>query len=189
MNSLQDRLISYLKENFDLDNMEVPEEIREYIKNTPKVPKPEVLSRKAAEKLALSPFFPNTALISIRDTDAEALRLKNRPQWMLSVAFDDIYWDEIDDYEEDFTFSKEKEEQRIKEAAQKIADFVADVCDKAEKIICQCEYGQSRSAAVAAAVREYFYKDGIEIFADDRYCPNKLVFRLTLEALRKKELK
>lgn len=58
--------------------------------------------------------------------------------------------------------------------------------DKAETIICQCEYGQSRSAAIAAALSEFFWKSGIDIFADDRYFPNKLVFRLTLQALNER---
>ena len=36
-------------------------------------------------------------------------------------------------------------------------------------IICQCEHGQSRSAACAAAIKEHFEKSGIEVFADYRY--------------------
>ena len=50
-------------------------------------------------------------------------------------------------------------------------------------IICQCEYGQSRSAGCAAAIREHFYSDGIKIFADYRYYPNQLVYNKVFDAL------
>lgn len=140
-----------------------------------------IFSRKQIEKLALLPFPSNTALISISDTYAETTKLKHKPAWLLPLVFDDISSDEINDYNgRDYTLFDE-------DAAQKIADFVTEHKSKAKTIICQCEYGESRSAAIAAAIAEYFYKGGIEIFADDRYCPNKLVFRLTLQALMKKE--
>ena len=50
-------------------------------------------------------------------------------------------------------------------------------------IICQCEYGQSRSAACAAAIKEHFEKSGIEVFADYRYYPNQLIFNKLRDAL------
>ena len=50
-------------------------------------------------------------------------------------------------------------------------------------ILCQCDYGQSRSAACAAAVREFFCGEGIRIFADYRYYPNQLIFNKILSAL------
>jgi hypothetical protein len=68
--------------------------------------------------------------------------------------------------------------------AEAMARFFFDVCDKADILICQCEHGQSRSAAVASAILEYRSKRGIDIFADDRYYPNKVVFRRLLSALR-----
>ena len=80
--------------------------------------------------------------------------------------------------------TKKKEYTLFNEqTARQIADFIICHKDKAETIICQCEYGQSRSAAIAAALSEFFWKNGIDIFTDDRYFPNKLVFRLTLQAL------
>jgi hypothetical protein len=50
--------------------------------------------------------------------------------------------------------------------------------------VCQCEYGQSRSAACAAAIKEYYDHDGISIFADYRYYPNQLIFNKLLDALK-----
>ena len=73
--------------------------------------------------------------------------------------------------------------------AKEIANFVMNIKDKAEFIICQCEHGQSRSAAVAAAILEFKSRKGIDIFSNDRYYPNKVVFRKTLKSLKKYSLK
>ena len=139
-----------------------------------------ILSRNQIEELALSPFPLNTALISVRDTGDDAPELKYKPLWLLQLVFDDISSDELEDYkEQEYTLFNEQ-------TAQQIADFIICYKDKAETIICQCEYGQSRSAAIAAALSEFFWKSGIDIFADDRYFPNKLVFRLTFQALNER---
>ena len=67
--------------------------------------------------------------------------------------------------------------------ADEVAERVYDAYENNLEIICQCEYGQSRSAACAAAIREHFFKDGITIFSDYRYCPNQLVYHKVLDAL------
>ena len=70
------------------------------------------------------------------------------------------------------------------EQAKEIADFYFSIKGSTNLLICQCEHGQSRSAAVAAAIIEYKNKSGIEIFADDNYYPNKVVFKKVLNALK-----
>ena len=71
----------------------------------------------------------------------------------------------------------------VKELSQFVHSAVADGMD----IVCQCEYGQSRSAACAAAIREHFFGDGIEVFADYRYYPNQLIFNKLRAALKEVE--
>ena len=68
--------------------------------------------------------------------------------------------------------------------ANKIAIFYDNNKEKISTLICQCEHGQSRSAAVAAAILEFRSRRGIQIFADDRYFPNKVVFRKVLKAIQ-----
>ena len=68
--------------------------------------------------------------------------------------------------------------------AKEIAEFYHRVSKTAKTLICQCEHGQGRSAAIAAAINEYTDGNGIDIFADDRYFPNKVVFRKVLKALK-----
>jgi predicted protein tyrosine phosphatase len=53
---------------------------------------------------------------------------------------------------------------------------------EATLVVAQCEAGISRSAGVAAALQNFFRMDGRSAF--DTGIPNRLVFRLTLEALQ-----
>ena len=71
--------------------------------------------------------------------------------------------------------------------AKEIADFYKYISDYVEIIICQCEHGQSRSAAIACAIMEYRNKNGIEIFASYNYYPNKTVFKKVLNQLHRYE--
>ena len=145
----------------------------------------EIHSIQSLKKRAHKPFAPDTALISIGDFGKELPLLEYKPAHILRMEFDDVTPSEID-YEssERYAFRLFSEEQ-----ANQIADFVYRYWESRGTLLCQCHYGQSRSAAVAAAIKEHFYNNGIEIFADEqeRYCPNVYVFRLTLRALRNRE--
>ena len=147
--------------------------------------KVEIHSIQSLKRRAHKPFAPDTALISIGDFGKELPLLEYKPAHILRMEFDDVTPSEID-YEssERYAFRLFSEEQ-----ANKIADFVYRYWESRGTLLCQCHYGQSRSAAVAAAIKEHFYHNGIEIFADEqeRYCPNVYVFRLTLRALRNRE--
>ena len=137
----------------------------------------EIHSFESIEARAQKPFEPRTAIISIGDNGNEPPELKYAPDYIIRLEFEDIAPDEFDDegINPDHIFNDEQ--------AREIAEFIYKVNDKADTIICQCEYGQSRSAGLAAAIREHFHGDGIDVFADDRYYPNKLVFRKVLTAL------
>ncbi len=63
-----------------------------------------------------------------------------------------------------------------------IVDFYNNVCKRADVLICQCENGESRSAAVVAAILEYRCRKGISIFSDERYFPNKSVYKKLLKS-------
>lgn len=60
--------------------------------------------------------------------------------------------------------------------ADDLAKFIVKAVSENKNIVCQCEYGQSRSAGCAAAIKEYFYKDGISVFSDYNYYLNQVVF-------------
>ena len=145
----------------------------------------ETHSIQSLKRRAHKPFAPDTALISIGDFGKELPLLEYKPAHILRMEFDDVTPSEIDcESSERYAFRLFAEDQ-----ANQIADFVYRYWESCGTLLCQCHYGQSRSAAVAAAIKEHFYHNGIEIFADEqeRYCPNVYVFRLTLRALRNRE--
>ena len=151
-----------------------------------------IFNRDQIEALSQGGFAPHTALISITDAGWQYATLGDKPEFLLQIAFDDV---DNDVFVDELGRSPTGEEQSRIEAkyymltddqACKIAEFILSVKDKAELLICQCEHGQSRSAAVAASVLEYINKSGIEIFADDNYYPNKMVFKKVLGQLKKR---
>lgn len=155
----------------------------------------EIHSIKSITARAAFPFEPKTILISIGDTGSRPPVLVHKPEHILRLTFDDLTLEEVKlEYElpESLASSDERLTEFLRagdvhifsdEQAQQIANFVLRHNADAEVLICQCHYGQSRSAGCAAAVAEYLYGDGIDIFADDRYYPNKLVYRRVFKAL------
>ncbi len=140
------------------------------------------MSRKAIEKHCAVPLKESIALISICDFDDSFANLLFKPEHLLQLSFDDVDSDVFvdvfgDNYKSQDTSKIEAQYNMFsEEQASQIANFVKDVWDNVDVVICQCEHGQSRSAAVAAAITEYKFKKGIDIFADERYYPNKFVF-------------
>ena len=135
------------------------------------------------------PFFEKTAIISIADYGYDFAELKNKPHHLLQLAFDDVdadvFIDELGDNSslEDKLKIEKKYHMLSDEQANQIAEFVNEVWHMVDVIICQCEHGQSRSAAMAAAITQFKYQNGIEIFADDNYYPNKFVYKKVFNAL------
>lgn len=152
-----------------------------------------IMSRDAIEIFCEHPFVEKIALISITDYGYDFVELKNKPQYLLQLAFDDVDSDVfIDELPENASADdKIKIEKKYhmfsNEQANQIVEFVNDVWDKVDVIICQCEHGQSRSAAVVAAIMQYKYQSGIDIFADDNYYPNKFVYRKVFSVLNAEE--
>ena len=149
-----------------------------------------IMSKHAIEKYMENPISETTAVISITDFGGEFAFFKNSPHYLHQVAFDDVDNDVmVDELCKDATEADKKRiEAKYKmfgeEQAKAVAEFYFEVCDKVECLILQCEHGQSRSAAMAAAILEFRSRKGIKVFSDDRYYPNKVVFRRLLSALQ-----
>lgn len=141
-----------------------------------------IYSRNEIEKLIDNNFPKDTAVISfydpkgIRSDNLTPVDFKNQAEMIYQVAVYDIDIECLEDY--NLTFDTYLPE------AKEIADFIYKAKEKGLDIICQCEYGQSRSAGCAAAILEHFEKNGISIFADYRYYPNQVVFNKILNALK-----
>ena len=141
-------------------------------------------SKRSIEELLQSGFPEKVALISFYDVELALLNDKfkptafqNKAQRIFRLPLMDIDLDELKYY--GFTYDSFFTE------AQELAEFIYSAVKDGLDIICQCEYGQSRSAGCAAAILEHFEGSGISVFADYRYYPNKLVYHKLLEALEK----
>ena len=150
-----------------------------------------IMNRRNIKERSKRAFSDKTAVISITDADYTFAELLHQPSKRLKIAFNDVdgdaFLDELgpDPTNEERLRLEKKYHMFSDEQARDVAVFYWDLLlEGVETIIIQCEHGQSRSAAVAAAIREFAEGDGISIFADDRYYPNKLVYRKTLKALR-----
>ena len=157
---------------------------REQMKGQDEAMKISIISRKDAEGLLKTDTFPeNTAVISfyspgkVKAGDYEPVDYGRKPIRHYYACVPDIDIEALSG----FGYTYESYFSDVDELAAFICDAVKDGLG----IICQCDYGQSRSAACAAAILEHFEKKGISIFADYRYYPNQLVFNKILDALRK----
>jgi predicted protein tyrosine phosphatase len=123
-----------------------------------------------AEALRFAPDLPHV-VISISEPRAPLARYPDSPHrlGMLRLSFHDASI-ELPDRE---MFSTQH--------ARQIIEFVRDQRDGAKLIVCQCEAGISRSAAVAAALSHWLCGDGAIFF--HHYSPNRLVYARLLEAV------
>lgn len=144
--------------------------------------KVQIYSRKAIEDLLQGDFPKNTAVISFYDPPSKRtgevfkpVDYKGKAERVFTIPIHDIDIEILEDY--GLTFDTYFPE------VNSLAEYIHQAHNDGLDIICQCEYGQSRSAACAAAILEHYYKDGISVFADYRYYPNQLVFNKVRKAL------
>ena len=143
-----------------------------------------IYSRKAMEELLKSDFPENVAIISFydppgsfRDADYQPVDYSAKTDCVFQVALHDIDLAVLPKYHLTYeTYFPE---------ADNLAEFIFTAKKEGKDIICQCEYGESRSSGCAAAIHEYFYKNGIDVFADYRYYPNQMVYHKVYDALKK----
>jgi protein-tyrosine phosphatase len=144
--------------------------------------KVEIYSRKAIEKLKSTGFPTNTAVISFYTPKSKRDYEENRVDYdgicdkVFYVGIPDIDIEILDDY--GYTY-----ETYLTEAPA-LAEFIRKAVTGGFDIICQCDYGQSRSAACAAAILQCYEARGIDIFVDYRYYPNQLVYHKVFDSLK-----
>lgn len=137
------------------------------------------------EELIQEGIFNNVAVISFYDPPNkrtgevyEPVDYNGKVDRVFPVAIHDIDIEILEDYGLTFdTYFSEVDD---------LADFIIRAIQECRMIICQCEYGQSRSAGCAAAIKEYIDHTGIEIFSNYKYYPNQLVYNKVLTALKNK---
>ena len=145
-----------------------------------------IYSRKAMEKLLSQGKIENTAIISFHDPvgrgrrcleDYQPIDFTDKCDCVMQIALHDLDPEVLSDF--DLTV-----ETYFREADE-LAEFIYKAKEDGLDIICQCEYGQSRSAGCAAAILQHFSRNGIDVFTDYRYYPNQLVYHKVFDALTK----
>lgn len=139
-------------------------------------------SRDTILKLLNGDFPNNVAVISFYDPELCEIDKSYVPvdylgkaDRIFQIPLADIDFESLGEYNLSYeTFFPESAD---------LARFIYSAYKDGFDIICQCEYGQSRSAGCAAGILEHFYKNGISIFADYEYCPNQMVFHKVFDAL------
>ena len=152
------------------------------MKVSPMKSKIDIMSLEQAQQLLTGNFPKNTAVVSFFDPPDEHNGFCGEtPDYrafctrVFSVGIYDIDIDSLEEYGLTYeTYFLE---------AKELAAFIVKAIDEGCDIICQCMYGQSRSAACAAAILQYYEGRGIDIFADYRYSPNQLVYHKIMDAL------
>ena len=127
-----------------------------------------VYSRAAIETVA--PHEVPHVVISITSASSDVARVLRSPSCraVLRLVFADIESPvpDVDIFDE--------------QLARRIWGFVREHQPHIERILVHCDAGRSRSPAVAAALSRVLLGDDAEYFR--RYEPNRLVYRLMLEA-------
>lgn len=142
-----------------------------------------VYSREAIESIIAEGKFPeNTAVISFYDPVIKRID-EDYSRVDYSNACNDVLYCEVDDLDLDYLPEKGYTYDSFFPEAVELAEYINKAFRVGKDIICQCEYGQSRSAGCAAAILEHFYHRGIDIFADYKYYPNQVVYHKIIDAL------
>ena len=147
-----------------------------------------VHSRESIEQLIASGNFPqNTAVISFYDPAIKRID-KDYTHVDYSSVCSDVFYSELDDLDLEVLPEKGYTYATYFPEAGDIAAFIYQAHRQGKDIICQCEYGQSRSAGCAAAILEHFEHSGISVFADYAYYPNQVVYHKVFDALEREKL-
>ena len=114
-----------------------------------------IYSREAMEELLKDNVLKNTAVITFYDPPTKRnpevcapVDYTGKYDFVFPVCIHDIDIEILEDY--GLTYDTYFPE------AEKVAEFIYKAKENGLDIICQCEYGQSRSAACAAAILEHF---------------------------------
>lgn len=146
-------------------------------------------SRNSIIKRSEKPFQKGAVLFSICDTDMQAPQLVHEPDYRFVMTFNDVDGEVfLDTYGNKLSGNArlaaiDKYKPISNEIAAEFAKYYFSIRNGISTVICQCEHGESRSVALAAAIAEYENHDGLKYFIEDEYCPNKLVFRAFYKAL------
>ena len=131
-----------------------------------------IYSRSDINRLLERGIDDKVAIISFADSKLDFIDFPENAN-VIKIAFCDI---------RPFTTSKSEYDNVLPEAKE-IAAFIIKHRALNHDIVCQCDYGISRSSGCAAAIMEHYFNRGIDVFSDYRFTPNQFVYRRVLDEL------
>ncbi|MCI1268598.1 MAG: hypothetical protein LKG21_01680 [Ruminococcus sp.] len=142
-----------------------------------------IFSREAVEAIISDEIFPkNTAVISFCDPELKHIDKDYIPVDYSSVC-DTVFHCAVEDLDIDYLPEKGYTYDSFFPEAPELANFINKAYHDGKDVICQCEYGQSRSAGCAAAILEFYEHNGISVFANYNYYPNQVIYHKVFDAL------
>ena len=143
-----------------------------------------IYSRERMEELLSKGPLENTAVISFCDPPRRRRHMYEEVVPIdYSATCDYVMQIRLHDLDPEALSEVGLTVERYFPEADALAAFIYRAREEGREILCQCEYGQSRSAGCAAAILEHFEGRGIDVFADYRYYPNQLVYHKVFDAL------
>ena len=143
--------------------------------------KVEIYSKKAIKELMDKGFPQNVAVISFYTPNNKREGMQSPVDY--SGLCNNVFYVGIPDIDIEILAEYGYTYESYLAQADDLANFIREAKANNLDIICQCDYGQSRSAACAAAILQHFERRGIDIFADYRYYPNQLVYHKIFDSL------
>ncbi|MGN1304328.1 MAG: hypothetical protein ACI4YB_04745 [Oscillospiraceae bacterium] len=139
-----------------------------------------IYSRAEINRIIKQGLFPdNAAVITFYDT--------TKDEDYRHVNYDNVttnvFYCALDDVDNEYLIEQGKLYEDFFDYADDVAEFIYEAYDSGNDIICQCDYGQSRSAGCAAAILQHFYRTGIDVFEDYKRYPNKVIYHKIFDAL------
>lgn len=143
-------------------------------------------SRDSLRNLLYNDSVKNYYVISFYDPDDTSLKdeFPEIDKMVKGIIFVPVYDVDIDELRE-YQMSFDDYFPQADVVAKFIYKAFYDSESSSSGLICQCEYGQSRSAGCKAAIMEHFTGDGIKVFADYDLYPNKMVYHKLYASLER----
>ena len=142
--------------------------------------KVEIYSKKAIKELMDKGFPQNVAVISFYTPNNKREGMQSPVDY--SGLCNNVFYVGIPDIDIEILAEYGYTYESYLAQADDLANFIREAKANNLDIICQCDYGQSRSDACAAAILQHFERRGIDIFAEYRYYPNQLVYHKIFNA-------
>ena len=138
-----------------------------------------VLNKAKAQELSYDNFSSDKVIISIKTPEDEQAVFNaenNSIKDILYLSFYDVSTETQDIFKGYPAMTDED--------ALNIKNFVLKWKDRVDIIIVHCDAGVSRSAGVAAGILDGLDQNSSQIFDNNRYLPNSLCYRKTLNAFK-----